>query len=89
MLAVDVDVGRGMEKAVDLAVRYAVDLARSRGARLASLTLRGEGHAHAVDAAARASLRRFALADPDAPEVRFIAGDGPLKLLSVELLPLS
>jgi hypothetical protein len=71
-----------MESEVDLAVRHAVELARWRGASLASLTLRGAGHSPVVDGLARAALRRLGV---DCAEIRFERGAGPIQLASIEL----
>lgn len=71
-----------MERDVELAIRHAIDLARSRAGALASITLRGAGTAAAVTAAADATLRRLGV---DCPEVNFESDDGPLRLSTIEL----
>ena len=73
-----------MENDVDLAIRHALDLAKTRGGQLAALTLRGTGVADHVHEFARAALHRAGVLDT---EVRFFPGAGPVSLVSVELDP--
>jgi hypothetical protein len=66
---------------VHLALRDAVDLARSRGAELARVTLHG---AEGADVVARALLEDLGLGHV---EVAYELVDGPPRLASVELQP--
>jgi hypothetical protein len=70
-----------MESDVELAILHAVDVAVTRQARLASVTLRGGGDAEYVRALARASLARRG-ADAD---VHVVAGGASVELDCLEL----
>lgn len=69
-----------VERAVHLALRDAVDLASSRGASLARVTLQG---AAGVDVVARALLDELGLTHV---EVALEPMEGPPRLFAVELL---
>ena len=70
-----------MERAVQLAMRDALDLARSRGARLVRITLHGgEG----ADSIARIFLDALGLAEV---ELALEPTEGAVRLGAVEMLP--
>jgi hypothetical protein len=71
-----------VESDVDMAVHHAADLARARGGHLASITLRGDGVASAVNTFAMAAFHRLGVS---CSEIRFEAATGPVRLASVEL----
>ena len=71
-----------MERDVHLAIEHAVDIARGKRRRLASVSLAGAATSEAVHALAQAALRRLGAT---CDEVRFTQGEGPLRLVSLDL----
>ncbi len=71
-----------MEHSIEVAIRQAIDLSRSRGRRLVAVTLRGHDPARELIALARAALARHGL--PHA-EVRHEQQHGDVRLASIEL----